>query len=371
MNPFPTLTTKLFSTCILMYVSFALLSACTKKEKSDPPPPVIPKVEYPDALKLTENNNLIYAEIKAGIIRGFNETQFFETSNDFKTFTTRAFIGFSSLAHEYKVSGDNVAIFSHGVPFELRYSNDFGQTMKTIKLPVKPFYSGSRSYGFNDVYWLDNENLMIATTEAGVATSSTLANPVAYIWKAHLPTNTLQLLSSITGFGATSFDFDNTGRGWLVLIQDYFFNGVKKFSNNVALTNDGGKTWTTPKLIDSFWRHDLRRGSDGHLFLFSTVNNGFLSTDNGITWKSPQSTLSFGSLQVFDASTLYATDIARFYKSNDGGSTWLQVPEKDPSRGSLGTLNFSTKQVGVAFYEKALFVTRDAGETWKRLIYPE
>ena len=333
---------------------------------------MFPKLEYPEANKLIKDNELVYVEIKDGVIRGFNQTHFFETSNDFKDFTTRAFTSPTKIYH-HKVSGNNVAMWSGGLPGDLTYSHDFGHTVKTIKFPIPiTHYMSGHGHGCEDVHWVDNNTLLLVTVRAGPSSVNTLSNLETFIWKLNLATNNMQLISSIPGFYEGAVNFSTPNHGWIVLARQFLLNNVNKTQNtNLAITDDGGKSWTTPVLIDSFTRHSLKRGSDNHLFLHHYTDSGYFSTDGGIHWNKPKTSPGLNSVHVFNASSLYGVENVDFYKSTDGGATWNKMPELDPTRGSLGILNMVNEQTGVSFYHLALFVTRDGGKNWKRLIYPE
>ena len=255
----------MYQTRFLISLTFAVfLFACTKDSTPTPPPVPVPKVEYPEANKLAKDNQLQYVEIKDGVIRGFNQSHFFETSNDFKTFTTQPFATSPQYIKCITVAGDKVAMtVGSTIPGNLLYSHDFGKTHKIIKLPIPTsHFTPGMAYGNDDLHWIDDNTLLLVKTKAIPEDRKIYTNPETSIWKIDLLSQSSQLLSTISNYRGGSLTFSSPSRGWMLLHKEFFIDTVKfNQSTNLTTTSDGGKTWSVPVLIDSFIPYSLKKRS--------------------------------------------------------------------------------------------------------------
>jgi photosystem II stability/assembly factor-like uncharacterized protein len=159
----------------------------------------------------------------------------------------------------------------------------------------------------------------------------------------------------------------------------------------VAVTEDGGKTWTIRWRGTAVWDVGVVRGTRE---AWAQVNPGRLCTDckgvtlrtrdRGRTWRragTPPSSPSFATPQVGFAMNSRQTNAGDLMKTTNGGRTWRRAGT--PCRKGWGGFALSASisfvspthgwvlckgQPGAGSQSKALYVTRDGGARWKRLL---
>ncbi len=157
--------------------------------------------------------------------------------------------------------------------------------------------------------------------------------------------------------------FADARHGWI----------APRTSKWVLRTTDGGETWEPMDFNGDFvlankilpiGTNGLLIGSDGALV--------HRTLDGGNTWESVLLTPDGGAVldivrpaaQVLFAIVSYRYgNSGKFFRSDDGGSTWEMVHE---FAGPIGAIAFKDENNGVATGKDIAYHTQDGGQTWKR-----
>lgn len=169
----------------------------------------------------------------------------------------------------------------------------------------------------------------------------------------------------------------------------------------LRVSQDGGCTWNT---VAGPWGDafiaDVEIGSDGRVWAIASAleDNGVYYSDNdGDTWTRSgleHAGAYWGTIRIAPSSTqrLYVSGfevpegggdpIARIYRSNNGGTSWTELPTTDFTFGVQVRVNLSAvsptnpdvvlgvvpASVGTDFIGDALYRTTDGGQTWTQVV---
>jgi hypothetical protein len=166
---------------------------------------------------------------------------------------------------------------------------------------------------------------------------------------------------------------DYEWQGISVTGKTVFVYGIKmnEADNNLSLlyklirSDDGGKSWELVYDKPDIWS----RGGWDYIHFINT-NKGFFTgsrtlfttVDGGLHWD----TLSLGmndfyKIYQLDADHLFGYEQYGFFRSNDGGATWI----KDSLIHTIRAIDFINKSTGFMVGEYGSFKTTNGGETWK------
>jgi photosystem II stability/assembly factor-like uncharacterized protein len=186
------------------------------------------------------------------------------------------------------------------------------------------------------------------------------------------------------------------GSGFLQMVADptqrllYAFGFEPRYTGvSIYASSDGGQTWMMVKSVSAVPALPPNAGiaaaTDGTVYI-SDYGRILRSADAGLTWQLIRNETapgtdrpSFGGVATdpIDAATVYAT--VRYgadpgiVKSTDAGETWRRIPFPDTcARGNAGRISVDHRQrntlyavSGICFYR-----SDDSGETWVRVSLP-
>ncbi len=237
---------------------------------------------------------------------------------------------------------DPSVIFVGTQPAGLFRSDDGGRNWTDLQVPMKPyvalrFIDGRAVVGTQNetrpvrhwtrvtqiVFDADDPLLVFASVEVDHLWRSTDGGRT---WSQHsngLQSADIHGVSIVEHGGRTVFASSNAG---------------------LHVSRDDGSTWAFQR-IDSPWQYvrAIVARSDRSGVLFATNGNGapgtegrlYRSRDFGVTWENAglpgqiQSSLYFIACDRNDPTLLFAsTSLGQFYRSLDGGETWLELPRR-------------------------------------------
>jgi photosystem II stability/assembly factor-like uncharacterized protein len=140
--------------------------------------------------------------------------------------------------------------------------------------------------------------------------------------------------------------------------------------NGLYKTLDGGSNWTsifkTPTTPDNYYPYFLNIDTG-----FIATSSGLFAstTDGGQNWKSlgyfnsiASSTNSYNQLQFLDKNNGFYGCPSGVMKTTDGGQTWNNIlPEQS---GSVNVIKFFDAQSGFFKGSNTIYHTMDGGQTW-------
>ena len=199
-----------------------------------------------------------------------------------------------------------------------------------------------------------------------------------------------------------------------ILYNLFFVNdqyGFAQGSTQLALTNDGGNSWTSKALTSSngstcffinpstgFYGDGKGAGlyktrdtgntwisvfndtklSEAYFPYFINADTGFVVTaaglfantvDGGQTWQQKSENLSsltsgnsYSQIQFLDANTGFYPGYSGILKTTDGGTSWTNIFPVTNS--SFNIIKFIDSQTGYYMTAGAIYKTSDGGETW-------
>lgn len=143
-------------------------------------------------------------------------------------------------------------------------------------------------------------------------------------------------------------------------------------SASLFTTRDGGKSWKTVESLPTTTVISVRLGTDQQLTVISRDGSVYRSNDGGITWSTPRNIASaitsFFSSQ--DGSTFWATGAAgSVFRSADQGASWQRT--QLPTTTDLLAVCFADAGNGwVSGKAGEMWATRDGGATWRKQLVP-
>ena len=95
-------------------------------------------------------------------------------------------------------------------------------------------------------------------------------------------------------------------------------------------TTDGGLTWDFEPIGDTDWHlHEIARADDGRLYIAAEAGLAYRSNDGGTTWTelpSPYQGSFFGVLPLEDDVVLIFGLRGHLFRSEDAGESWQEIP---------------------------------------------
>ncbi len=150
------------------------------------------------------------------------------------------------------------------------------------------------------------------------------------------------------------------------------------FNNyNVFIGINTAKNWSTSKTLQFGGAYTFTALDAKNNLIIAGLNTGgryHISKDAGKTWSDVKfigKNLGVNALKIIDTNTIYAllgsgvgvTDSVLLYISEDGGDNW-QRRSTIPARGSNAKIEFLNANIGLLYFNKNLYKTNDAGQTW-------
>lgn len=359
---------------LLLIVVLAAIG-CGKKDASllelVPASPIV----NPNTRVLIKDNALIYAEMGSQGIRGFNRTHSFTTPDGFQSFTIYPYS--INNTNTYKVQGNRIVFWNPSTPTPFTYSTDFGKSWRTILQPELEGFPTAQGnfYGHvADVHFIDEQQLLLF---ARVSEYNSIYDRYNYnktnIYKLDLTTGKGVLFSTVNDGLAVAVKFLDQNTGWILLNK--LLKGAYSYSDRnayVAKTTDGGRTWSTPVLIQDQEPMKLTVGSDGYLFSYNANGLKYASANGGATWTKLPTSPRISDVVVLNANSLLGVSESGFVKSTDGGTTWNFQSDKEKDRYRYGKISFRNEKEGIIYQDQSMYQTTDGGATWQPLLntYP-
>lgn len=168
---------------------------------------------------------------------------------------------------------------------------------------------------------------------------------------------TFSVLKAGTGYCETGFNFCmDPANGKRLLC--FMLRGPS------FLTLDGGKAWL-PIKGDGDWVVADWSDPEVKTMICKWHGGGIgLSTDQGKTWKKLDQPAGMGG--IFDAKTFLVGDGKGIKRTEDGGTTWTDVPDMRARAIVMQVF----KGVGYYLAREGLMVNKDKGKTWTKLAIP-
>ncbi|MTB52513.1 YCF48-related protein [Lewinella sp. W8] len=221
-------------------------------------------------------------------------------------------------------------------------TTDGGSSWTVIPLDV--LQGNEMAFGDNNTgYYMDNEQALRKTTDAGLTWSTTGF--------------------TLPGGSVRTMYFRDADNGW-------FQEGS---SRSFWRTTDGGVTWTDLEVTDGPRAAlYLESFSETHLVCLALVNDLWTSMDGGATWTrgdfpTPQGTRpGFYNYHRRGDEFFIPSDAGEVFYSPAGFTDWETT--FGGNRGSVTNIEFGTNELGVAVgFTGFSVITRDGGDTWEEL----
>lgn len=134
------------------------------------------------------------------------------------------------------------------------------------------------------------------------------------------------------------------------------------------VSNDGGSTWRTIKVIDEDQHlNRITRGQDGRLYIAGERGTLLTSTDDGLTWtkvQSPYEGSFFGVLPIGDGNILvFGLRGSIFRNKADFSGSWERIPSGTTSLLSTA-LKLKNGFIVLAGQARTFLVSRDSGKSF-------
>ncbi|GHB85816.1 YCF48-related protein [Persicitalea jodogahamensis] len=233
---------------------------------------------------------------------------------------------------------DTLGFVTAGEGLLLRTTNG-GKNWQTTKLEFGNYFSGNDIFFFNTTHgWIVGSNKQfLRTTDGGIT------------WTGQqLPDNVY----------LTQVLFTSTTTGW----------GIG-YSNNFFKTNDGGLTWLKQELPIPISLTGMSFISNSQGWL-SGGEQLLTTNDGGASWTSQPITPNFRGRSVSFVSPTKGWVVAEnseiAYRTADGGQTWNSFKIDSASYLVPRMVKFVDENTGFVLTDQYVFVTHDAGTTWKR-----
>lgn len=324
----------------------------------------------PETGVLLKEDDLVNVQFDGAEIKGFTKKNTFRTTDFFQSFTHQPY-SLPLQNNYFDTEGNNIvsSYLAWNNPSPITYSTDYGNSWHTFT-PDIPGYS---SIGFQGVMLMDtkifDDNTMLLVTFWSEYTTNG-PNNYAWMYSINLNTGVAQLISKIEGYMPEAVHFINRNKGWMLLnkLVQAPGGGVTNRNAYIAVTEDGGLTWSTPVLVELNEPMKLAGSKQGHLFLYNGYGTAWFSA-NGTTWtRSDNTTFKFFDVSIVNANVLYAVSDQGIIKSTNGGKNWEFVPKADYYQS--GKVSFISEQEGIIYGNRTLYHTTDGGANWKTLLFP-
>lgn len=170
---------------------------------------------------------------------------------------------------------------------------------------------------------------------------------------------------------------------WTIAFHDDqlgLVGGYTPGGSRVARTTDGGVTWTSHALAQTFVGHtnDIDFGDATRcyaaLYGGTNINYVYASTDAGATWSRASTGIPTTSrmecVEFLDAMNGYAgggDPDGRIYRTTHGGQNWTQVAGVGLVSDMIRDMHWFDAESGIACSGSGIFRTTNAGATWTKV----
>lgn len=226
---------------------------------------------------------------------------------------------------------------------------------------------------FESVYFIDNQKgfiggaeVLLKTNDGGISWSMPEVNHDFFGFP--LLVNEIVFTDPLNGFFTAVYEYSGDGFG----IPTFSF---------IFKTNNGGENWEPIYSSDVLQEHKFNSISfpSSDLGFVCDENNIFKTNDAGVTWEliySEPYPRIYPVVYFFDNNLGFYSGwnfMSKCHRSNDGGSSWLDISGNDPTPMAFRSLAFTDLNNGFAIGGGALIrSTIDGGLNWtdENLILP-
>lgn len=138
--------------------------------------------------------------------------------------------------------------------------------------------------------------------------------------------------------------------------------------STIYRTTNGGLNWTPLPLVISTDINDISYLPNGSVVAAGTTGTLLHSVNGGISWTTVNAGTAddFLDISAKSTGTVYATTANGIYKSNNGGTNYLDIGNPGGGSGLLLTaIDFANANDGVAACDQGnIYITNDGGQSW-------